>query len=262
MNCKLPPGPCTTNTDHRLKLYACAAVAAGVGIIALAQSAPAEVVVTQKTIHLDAGFPVSIDLNNDGIPDFEFSDISYRTQPLSHFHGKLTLKGLTGGKAIGRRSKALGPIGGPYASALARGAHIGPSAHFASFRGGIVIEREIHYSSAGAYYGNWYYRLHSVLGVKFQIKGQTHYGWIRITSDVGIPRQIEGWGYETVANKPVIVGQGGSSVQNAALLPLGGRSAGIGSPSLGMLALGAEGQALWRRDEHFDARLPATQTSN
>lgn len=259
MNYEVPPGSCCVNTDHRLKLYAFAAAAAGVSVLALSPATEAEVVVTKKTIFLNAGFNVSIDLNNDGIPDFEFSDISYRTQPLSHFHGKLTLKGLTGGKAVGRRNKSLGPYGGPYASALNRGAHIGPSAHFASSKGGIVIEREIHYSSAGAYYGNWYYRVHSVLGVKFQIKGQTHYGWIRITSDVGIPRTIEGWAYETVASKPVIVGQGGSS-RDASVLPIALPAATKTGPSLGMLALGAEGQPLWRRNEDSSAQAAVAST--
>jgi len=99
------------NFNHRLNLYSTAAVAAGVSMLALAQPAIGEVIVTKKTIQIDDG-PVYVDLNKDGISDFEFSFATSR-DPL--FHAKLTAKALTGGEVVGDHIHGLA---GPYASAL------------------------------------------------------------------------------------------------------------------------------------------------
>ena len=75
---KLFAGPYSVaaRLDHQMKVYSVAALAAGVGVLALAQPAEGEVVVTKKTIPI----PVSqfdgqqnlvpISLNNNGINDF------------------------------------------------------------------------------------------------------------------------------------------------------------------------------------------------
>jgi hypothetical protein len=74
---------CVTSTDsarkasssqpsRQLSLYSAAAAAAGVSMLALAQPAAGEVVVTKKTIPLIGN--VSIDINSDGISDFAFYD--------------------------------------------------------------------------------------------------------------------------------------------------------------------------------------------
>jgi hypothetical protein len=56
--------------DHKLLGYASAASAAGVGILALAQSAQAKIIYvpTQQTIPPRGS--VALDLNNDGVTDF------------------------------------------------------------------------------------------------------------------------------------------------------------------------------------------------
>ena len=108
--------------DLRMKLYSIAAAAAGVGMLALAQPVTAEVIITKKHIPINAGSPVSIDLNRDGIPDFEFSATTFRTHPSSHLNVKLVAEGLTGGELVGGH---LGSLPGAYAAALLRGAKIG-----------------------------------------------------------------------------------------------------------------------------------------
>lgn len=227
----------------RVGVYTLAAAAAGVSMLAMSLPAEGSVVVTRKNIAIPLNGTVSVDLNKDGLADFEFSLTSSFVN--SKRHDNLTAKGLTGGKVVGRKLKpSSAPYGNPYASALARGHKIGASAHFSSADGKITIERQVHAESAGTYYGNWYaIGPDHFLGVKFQIKGQTHFGWIRLTVETGsFTATITEFGYETVANKSVDAGLSSSSA-SAQLTKTHSRG------SLGMLALGAEGLALWRRRE-------------
>jgi hypothetical protein len=100
------------------------------------------------------------------------------------------------------------------------------------------------------------------LGVKFLIKGKTHYGWVRLnvkhTPPIGIDAVITGYAYETIAGKPIIAGktkgpdqrnQEGSSTGASAMSPIPDQPA-----SLGVLALGAQAVPLWRRKESVDGR--------
>ena len=252
-----PAKDSTEKIDHRMKLYSLAATAAGVSMLALTQASVGEVVVTKKNIPLNTGSPVSIDLNKDGLADFEFSITSFRTTRSSHLHLKETVKPLTHGGLVGGPWNAQP---GPYASALVRGAKIGPSAHFVG--GNVVIQRNSEFSSGqGISYGNWPFTYGGsdgtevrFLGVKFQIKGQTHYGWIRLAVGVGrkaVPGAVLGYAYETIANKRLSAGNSVMSSDEA-------RSVGdiqdTSRASIGMLALGADGLALWRRDEWLSSR--------
>ncbi len=51
------------------------------------------------------------------------------------------------------------------------------------------------------------------LGLKFQIKGETHYGWARLNvsvraqGGVNITATLTGYAYETIANKAIIAGK-------------------------------------------------------
>lgn len=228
MTRKIARKPASESADRRLKLYSLAAAAAGVSVLALAQPSEGEVIVTKKAIQLHAGSPVTVDLNKDGLADFKFSFTTYFTSGNYKYHGKLAMKGLTKGKVVGRK---IDSFRGPYASALAAGANIGPAAHFSSSKGQITVERELQYGSATASYGYWQNAPNRFLGVKFQIKGQTHYGWIRLNFRFGGTMQINGWAYETVANKRITAGQTADSVEGEPL-------AKKGEQSLGMLAAG------------------------
>jgi hypothetical protein len=62
---------------HHLNMYAIAAGAAGVGILALAQPAEGKIVYTPA--HKNAVLGINLDLNHDGIADFRicYSDNTY-----------------------------------------------------------------------------------------------------------------------------------------------------------------------------------------
>ncbi len=252
MTRKIARKPVSESADRRLKLYSLAAAAAGVSVLAMAQPSEGEVIVTKKAIQLHAGIPVSVDLNNDGLADFKFSFTTFFSSSHYKYNAKLAVKGLTKGKVVGMKSS---DFRGPYASALAGGANIGPAAHFSSSKGQITVEREKQYGSATGYYGNWKDEANHYLGVKFQIKGQTHFGWIRLNARFGGTMQINGWAYETVANKRITAGQTAASVEGEPL-------AKKGEQSLGMLALGAEGQSVWHRVDESKAQSAVKKTSN
>jgi hypothetical protein len=252
MTRKIARKPSSESADRRLKLYSLAAAAAGVSVLALAQPSEGEVIVTKKAIQIHEGIPVTVDLNKDGLADFKFSFTTYFSSGYYKYHGNLAMKGLTKGKVVGRK---IDSYRGPFASALAAGANIGPAAHFSSSKGQITVSKELQYGSVSGYSGYWHDAPNRFLGVKFQIKGQTHYGWIRLNFSFGGTMQINGWAYETVANKKITAGQTAASVEGEAL-------AKKGEPSLGMLALGAEGQSAWRRADKSEAQSAFEKTSN
>lgn len=61
---------------HRLNSYALAASAAGVGMLALSNAAEAEIIYTRANVQIPVnGGLIELDLNHDGINDFEFSNV-------------------------------------------------------------------------------------------------------------------------------------------------------------------------------------------
>jgi hypothetical protein len=236
--------------EHRLHLYSTAAVAAGVSMLALTPSSEAKVVITRKNIQIHVGHLLSIDLNHDGISDLQFSFRSEADACVSY--GSLFMQMAPGAAAIG------GPIGfasGPYASALVRGAKIGPSAHFVGTGNIVRIENDFFEYCSGSdearENGNWGGNPpNRYVGVKFLIHGTTHYGWIRLSVDfplhIGSPRSatITAYAYETIANKIIVAGNTSSSTTDG----VSEQRPKSFEPSLGMLALGADGLPLWRRE--------------
>jgi hypothetical protein len=141
-------------------------------------------------------------------------------------------------------------MGSYFASCLLRGAKIGASAHFEA--GSAVLERQNYYCSSnglgcGSFFptGKWGgNHPNRFLGVKFKIDGATHYGWVRLTVISGtgpLAATITEYGYETIAKKRVLAGEAGNDDATAAR-----EDDSVYGASLAMLALGADGLALWR----------------
>lgn len=227
------------NLNRHVGLYSLAAAVAGVSMLALAEPAQGEVVVTKKTIPIpNLGYSggVDLDLNHDGKTDFTFFN---RTSFYKGFSAGSAAVWMDGGSVIGSHH--------PYA--LTRGANIGPSAQFEEV-GSYSVRIEGGYgvkSGSDRLVGNWGGNLKNrYLGVRFLIDGQMHYGWIRLTiitsPGASWSATITGYAYETVANKPIKAGTAATATAPVQALQ---RQAG---PSLGMLAAGAEGMPLWRRE--------------
>ena len=71
---------------QRLNMYALAAGAAGVGMLALAQFAEAEIIYTKAHVKLTPNHKFHLDLNHDGIKDFELDDIASGTSAFLEIH--------------------------------------------------------------------------------------------------------------------------------------------------------------------------------
>ncbi|HEX3819494.1 MAG TPA: hypothetical protein VHW45_04145, partial [Candidatus Sulfotelmatobacter sp.] len=200
---------------------------------------------------------VSLDMNDDGVNDFKFSLISSYTYSAHSLH--LHVAAHNGGGVIG----TAGGAHGPYASPLLRGANIGASDHFLGGKDNVEVSYR-HYNRSGELsdlklYGKWAgNHPNRFLGVKFKINGKTHFGWVRITVNTPSPScvplcstylsaTITEYGYETIANKRLGAGLASDSADDQAQAPPDEPS----RPSLGMLALGTDGLAIWRREEEL-----------
>jgi hypothetical protein len=236
-----------TNIDRGLKLYSAAAIAAGVGMLALAQPAESEVVITHVKIPItNVGGPVQIDINGDGINDFSFSMYSFAYHS---FRATLNVTPLAGAAVQASTFRNAG-----YATALPWGAVISPSLNFDSHAARVERLNGNAYPpfgrcTVGLWGGNPTFARY--LGVKFLINGQTHFGWVRlnVATSPGLTATIVAYGYETVANKNIRAG----SLKGAALAREDADASQVSKPavgpSLGMLALGADGLKMWRPQE-------------
>ncbi len=229
--------------EQRLIGYALAAVAAGVGLLAMAQPAAAEIIYTAKDVKLTKG-GLFIDLDLDGVPDFNLgfhSQSSFTYQDGRYAARELVLGGKTNASVI--------PSNGS-AAALAPGAVIGPGRKFKDVtvkRAQLVFAWSFESSSglrASSARGNWKNTQSRFLGLKFQINGQTHYGWarlsVRYTGHNLLTATLLGYAYETNADQAILAGQTAEGQKAEAIADKAG--------SLAELALGAPALSIWRRE--------------
>jgi len=109
---------------QHLHTYALAASAAGVSVLAMAQPAEAEVVYTPANTQIGINQVVSLDLNGDGITDFNLNDASRTSTDLRLF--SLWVAPLQTGNAV---ALAAGKFRGEAAD-LGSGHRIGPETKF------------------------------------------------------------------------------------------------------------------------------------
>jgi len=120
--------------EHRLNPYALAASAAGVSLLALAQPAEAKIVYTKTHHVIGTHGSYNLDLNDDRITDFMIVETGQSSggQCFSGMlcTGMLRVRVATGNFVEGASGSA---------SALKRGAKIGPGAIFGSGSNGSVL---------------------------------------------------------------------------------------------------------------------------
>jgi hypothetical protein len=230
---------------HQLNLYALAASAAGVGVLASTQPVEAKIVYTETHKVIGTNHIYELDLNHDGIADFKIDNHSFFTDTIVATLSAVPAE--AGNGVVGAQPQ----IGFPYyAYALRRGAIVGPKR---PFRGTWMA-----WSDGVSRGGRWANVRSRYLGLKFLIKGKIHYGWARLNVTVGnssIAAMLTGYAYETIPNKPIIAGttkgQGASAAEgfDAGASMTNPLSDSAQPASLGMLALGAQGFPLQRRKE-------------
>jgi hypothetical protein len=258
--------------NRKLNTYAQVAAAAGASVLALAGVSDAEVVYTQTNQAINAGVPLYIDLNHDGINDFLLRTNFYRGTSGTDA-GLLALGDRNADVVAGRRFSSGDGYFFSAAYALRSGALIGPKRDFSV---NFPFLAEEHFPKNGNEYsdlGPWAGEgdkgvTNRYLGLKFVIDGEVHYGWARLSVTVGHERQfgdvsgtLTGYAYETIPDKPIIAGR--ITGADVITVPSGQEqepeeSVGQSGPAdfeqpaqnpatLGMLARGSGALPLWRQ---------------
>jgi len=207
------PSQLSASLHKRLSAYTLAASAAGVGMLALAQSAEARIIYTPT--HVKIGPPENGDmayyeLKFDGQMAFT---ISFNTDAASSqsFWSQVALLPRPGysssNEVVGHPKK--GQVG--LASALRYGVKIGSQREGRNFRMafhktyGNQTTRSGPWANGGKGVTNRY------AGLKFSLNGEIHYGWarmsVKIAKGIGIFTVLTGYAFETIPNKPIIAGK-------------------------------------------------------
>lgn len=233
--------------EKRLAMYAAAAGAAGVSMLALASPAQAEIVYTPAHIRVPQnGDFVPIDFSHDGVAEFSFWIRSY-----ADFGPTYVDLFIYGNHGLG----AVETTGAAPTARLASGAVISSAQRFIRpplVFGATLMQLEEYYSQHGKNSfceGNWKQpETDRYLGVKIFISGQAHFGWIRLSAgcqtgkgSAGVNAIITGYAYNTEPGQPILAGQQNTETGDSQM----SRDRG----TLGQLALGAQGVDLWRPKE-------------
>jgi hypothetical protein len=224
-----------SDSIHRqLNMYALAATAAGVGMLALAQPAEGEIIYTKAHKVISSRSTFHLDLNHDGINDFDLKD-TVTTFSTGAVRAALSALPHRQENAVwGHVVFAEG-----YASALFANVQVGPDGRFLG-EAGLMAET----SASGlppsifSCTGPWANVASRYLGLKFVIKGETHFGWARLNvscSNYTVTATLTGYAYESVANRPILTGKERGTYEPDDPIP-----AGDASTTLGRLAQGAK----------------------
>lgn len=225
---------------QRLQLYALAAGAAGVSLLALSRPTEAEIIWKSGHVVLDQGGKYDLDLTGDGTIDFEYNiaafwesdffTINFWAQP--EVAGNGFMGGLKKGASIGSQGKFL-TQGYVMASAL----FVANAPYTCLCDNGFKALNQLAYQ-----------------GLRFNINGETHYGWAhwaihcraRNGSLPELWAELYGYAYETIPNQGLKAGQrkGDDDSLNPATEPL---PSGHAPATLGALARGAGALSAWRQ---------------
>ena len=219
--------------ENRLLGYITAASAAGVGLLAVSQSAEAKIVYTPMA-NVPLTSLTTIDLNGDGI-----ADLSFKYQTTYHGAFQDVYPGAGNSIAIGAVNNSSGALPLPWLT------RIGWKSPFQQRAGLITGVAGCH--STCQKFGLWQNQTNKYLGIKFLINGKTHFGWMRLTVGTPLTGYATGYAYEDRADEPIIAGKtSGPDVETRvapAALPV------RPSQTLGMLARGVDAVAIWRKEE-------------
>lgn len=225
--------------DHRLSMYALAASAAGVGVLALAQPAEGKIIYTKANKQIGPNTTLHLDLNHDKVADFDLKNVLTTSTAGGAFDRLLAVPDHTKNAVWGHTD----PFG-VYASALQANVRIGPKGQFLPGSGLMAASSVSGLRPDGNYSctGPWANVTNRYLGLKFAIKGELHFGWARlnvscINGSARVNATLTGYAYETIANRPILTGKehGTDEPDNSTTAPAPGAT-------LGRLAQGSKGR--------------------
>jgi hypothetical protein len=219
------PQPLSKSIKAQLAMYATAASAAGVALTAMSPLAEGKIVYKSANIQILPENGYALDFNRDGITDLGLSNTFFLTSFISY--ANLWAAGGGAGDQVLVSSRGC-------AAGLIPGQKVGPNGKFGGSH--FAYDMAHFYSSNFRKRANvqtqcpWAIQKPRYLGVKFLIKGKTHYGWVRVKVTwqqfSGMTGYITGYAYETIPNKGIIANKKKGPLQSP-------------EPSLGHLAKGA-----------------------
>jgi hypothetical protein len=253
---KISPRPCfkfSAPLQHRLNCYALAAGAGGVAMLAVTPFADAKIVYTPAHAVISRDHAVGLDLNHDGKNDFTFHEAFITTTSVGENHS-LILSVLPAHK----NNEIFGVA--HHASALAAGVQVGPKGRFALGKKSMAVDFYADGTGgSGTCAGLWNNVKNRYLGLKFSINGTTHFGWARLSvtcmttfENHKVTGLLTGYAYETIPDKPIVTGKTKGPDEDSRLEPPSSvtLTAPTSKPAtLGMLAMGARGLSIWRRED-------------
>jgi hypothetical protein len=226
----------SSTLHNNLNAYTLSATAAGVAVLAIAPSAAAEIVYTPADQEILAHEVFQLDLNNNGVRDFTLVNFFSTTSTVI---GVWISPAQAGDAVFSNRSG--------YAAAIPAGVAIGANGRFDSKTSVGMANDNI---PDGKCHGPWAQVHDKYLGLKYEINGEVHFGWARLSVSCVPPQParilLTGYAYETVANQPILTGQVSGTAEESALTRPAGSHANL---QLGLLALGSHGLAAWRRED-------------
>jgi len=233
---------------QHLHAYALAASAAGVTMLALTQSAQAEIIYTPVQVTIGPNQSYDLDLNNDGITDFTI--VNQFQSSASVFQLNLFVQNPGGGNAVAAHLANSGAF--QWAYAFSSGFKITQAQrHFTSGRATMAWSRGVKWGTSwgGSWAGTYGLEGWGYLGLKFTIKGKIHYGWAQLDTALAGTKTatLYGYAYETVPNKPIKTGQQQGSDKGVEQPdPAARPQPAHGQATLGALVRGAQALQAWR----------------
>jgi hypothetical protein len=173
------PAVLLPSLQSQLSAYGIAAGAAGVSLLALTPAAEAKVVYTPANELIDRDGSYKLDLNHDGLIDYIIAEHS-RPDPPYGTSQSLSVRAAAGNQVNCPSAYCIS--GDTYAAALSLGTPIG------NIPGRGWLGKEVRMALEGlsrrggvSYEDGWANVHDRYLGLRFQINGETHFGWARLT---------------------------------------------------------------------------------
>jgi len=238
---------------QHLHMYALAASAAGVSMMALAQPGAAEIIYTPANVTIGSNQEYGLDLTGSGTIDFTFKAFGKYFPPVTYIWSFFVKHPPKGNEVAAHLAFGGYQHGGVHHFAYALNSGLPISDQVRHFSGGRASMTWFCACDAGSFFAGSWRSLpggsglsNRYLGLKFMIDGQVHYGWARLSAGLG-SAVLTGYAYETIPNQGLNAGQEQEGQKSGQRDPATLTQAPQQPASLGALANGSRGLSRWRR---------------
>lgn len=207
-----------------LLIHGAAFGGAGAAVLALAPLAEAKIVYTPVLVNIPmpsrSGYTLAwIDFENRGKADGRHTpksyDADFEIERAAGCKSSFVCVSAMFAGGYGNKSNAVAATANGYAVALRRGARMGPHRHVVEGRGEMAAVWHSNIRHTTAWEGQWANGgkglKNGYLGLKFKLNGGIHYGWARVSltvkGDGFNTATLTGYAFETIPNKPIIIGK-------------------------------------------------------